>query len=158
MSLSANFPEEPWLRLSLGMESVQGGGAAESSVHPERLFAKSCYERRGAGTVRLARGRTDSGGNRSGICPGRSVQVPCFLFGFLGTAIHAVPCLFLKPSAVPETQKAKAVETRKEDSDYPSAKAGLENHQLSQMQPDLSDIRKHSTPDLHHNRHKQSFC
>lgn len=49
MSLSANFPEEPWLRLSLGMESVQGGGAAVSSVHPERLFAKSCYERQGAG-------------------------------------------------------------------------------------------------------------
>lgn len=87
MSLSANFPEEPWLRLSLGTESVQGGGAAVSSVHPERLFAKSCYERQGVGTVRLAGGRADPEGNRSGICPGRSIQVPCFLFGFLGPAI-----------------------------------------------------------------------
>lgn len=53
MFLSANFPEEPWLRLSLGMESVQGGGAAVSSVHPERLFAESCYERQGAGLAGL---------------------------------------------------------------------------------------------------------
>lgn len=56
MSLSANFPEEPWLRLSLGMESVQGGGTAVSSVHPERLFAKSCYERQGVGAVGLVGG------------------------------------------------------------------------------------------------------
>lgn len=65
-------------------------------------------------------------------------------------------CLLLKPSAIPEIQKAKAVETRKKDSDYPSAKAGLENHQLSQMQPDLSDIRKCSAPDLYHNRHSKT--
>lgn len=55
MFLSANFPEEPWLRLSLGMESVQGGGTAVSSVHPERLFAKSCYERQRAGLAGLQR-------------------------------------------------------------------------------------------------------
>lgn len=89
MSLPANFPEEPGLRLRLGMESAEGGGAAASSVHPERLFAKPCYERQGAGTVGLAGGRADPGGNRSGICPGRSVQVPCFLFRVPG------PCHFI---------------------------------------------------------------
>lgn len=45
-------------------------------------------------------------------------EVSKFLASSLGSwalSFHPVPRLFLQPSAVPETQKAKAVETRKEE-------------------------------------------
>lgn len=89
---------------------------------------------------------------------GEASKFPASSLGSWALPFHAVPCLFLKPSAIPETQKAKAVETRKKGSDYLCAKAGLENHQLSQRQPDLSDIRKCSAHDLFYNRHKEGCC
>lgn len=52
------------------MESVQGGGG--SPVHPEKLFAKSCWERPGTGNAGSGRGGrgADLGGPESGTCPG----------------------------------------------------------------------------------------
>lgn len=46
-------------------------------------------------------------------------------WGSWALPFHAVPCLFLKPSTIPEIQKAKAVETRKKDSDYPLPRLDL---------------------------------
>jgi hypothetical protein len=70
MSLSANFPEEPWLRLRLG--NGKCAGRRRSRVHPEKLFAKSCWERQRGGTTGLGRGKgkEDLGGQGPGSAQG----------------------------------------------------------------------------------------
>lgn len=117
MSLSANFPEEPWLRLRLGMESVQGGGAAVSSVHPERLFAKSCYERQGAGLSGLQGEGQMLEATDLASAPGEATELLASSLGSWALPFDAVPRLCLKLSAILGTQTSKPGEAGTRETD-----------------------------------------
>ena len=99
MSLSANFPEEPWLRLRAGNGKCAGRRRPPRPSPSERLFAKSCWERQGEGNagggeqIREAKGLASAQGLVSRERRSRRPRASCFLLG--------PPCSARSCSALP---------------------------------------------------------
>ena len=80
------FLRNPGWGSGLGMESAQGGGGSRVHPHPERLFAKSCWERQG--------GESRGEGTRSGR-PRVWHRPKAWSLGRGGAGVPRAPCFLL---------------------------------------------------------------
>lgn len=92
MSLSANFPEEPWLRLRAGNGKCAGRRRQPCSPPSGELFAKSCWERQG--------GESRGEGARSGR-PRIWPQPKAWSLGRGGAGVPELPASSLGSPALP---------------------------------------------------------